>query len=166
MNRQSPDQKIIRTLSPYMSPTQLKKLTVQDNHLYLQTINAARIGTTNSFGVSYTLQYISICGVTISCVVPIFKSYASIRLPDKLITATDRAQFAYLNRVLAEHPEKISQSLPTDQLRIIRTGQTPPGLLWHHEAPFGMMSLVDSTVHSHSRHTGGRALWGGGQSFR
>lgn len=167
MYNRIPEQETIQKLSSYMSPAQLKKLMVQDDgKLYLKTINAALVGTANAHGVSYTLQHTIICGVAISCVAPVFRSYASIRLPDSLILATDRAQFAYLNAFLAEHPEKISASLPIDQRQIIRTGQTPQGLLWHHEAEFGIMSLVDATVHSGSRHTGGKAIWGGGNSFR
>ena len=167
MNNRTPEQETIQKLSSYMSPAQLKKLMVQDDgKLYLKTINAALVGTANPHGVSYTLQHTIICGVVIYCVGPSFTSYARIKLPSKLILASDRTQFAYLNRYLAEHPEKISASLPIDQRQIIRTGQTPQGLLWHHEAEFGIMSLVDATVHSGSRHTGGKAIWGGGNSFR
>ena len=48
----------------------------------------------------------------------------------------------------------------------ITKGGAPDGYTWHHDAETGKMQLVDSDLHGDSRHTGGRAIWGGGSEFR
>lgn len=72
--------------------------------------------------------------------------------------------------------EKLQEAVQTDpelafrfsgeQLEQIRNGDTPKGYTWHHDVYPGQMQLVDSSVHALTRHTGGRAIWGGGKENR
>ena len=48
----------------------------------------------------------------------------------------------------------------------IEDGYTPDGYTWHHNEEKGKMQLVDTDIHSQTRHTGGRNIWGGGTENR
>ncbi|WML37836.1 HNH endonuclease [Clostridium sp. OS1-26] len=38
--------------------------------------------------------------------------------------------------------------------------------IWHHNQVTGRIELVKEPIHKASRHTGGKALWGGGKENR
>ena len=48
----------------------------------------------------------------------------------------------------------------------MKDGAAPDGYVWHHEPETGVISLVDSEVHSKTAHVGGRNIWGGGTENR
>ena len=59
----------------------------------------------------------------------------------------------------------LAKQFTTEQLEQIRKGEARiKGYTWHHDAECGKMQLVKSDVHMLNRHTGGKAIWGGGRN--
>ena len=53
------------------------------------------------------------------------------------------------------------------QLKQIQDGEARiKGFIWHHDKVSGKIQLVKGSVHRKVKHTGGRAIWGGGSSHR
>ena len=102
-------------------------------------------------------------------VFPRFESSFEAKLPEDMLKASDKEQFAECNRQLREnigkHPDA-AKSFSAEQLEQIRNGDTPDGYTWHHSEEIGKMPLVKSDVHGLTGHTGGRSIWGGGSEFR
>ena len=90
-------------------------------------------------------------------------------MPEDLEKASDKEQFAECNKQLkeaiAKDPE-LKEKFTPEQLEQIENGDTPDGYTWHHDAEKGKMQLVDSETHAKTGHTGGKAIWGGGQENR
>ena len=102
-------------------------------------------------------------------VFPKFESSFDAQLPENLLKASDKEQFAECNHQLQEHVEKNTNATKTfssEQLEQIQNGDTPDGYTWHHNEEIGKMQLVKSDVHALTGHTGGRSIWGGGSEFR
>ncbi|MFD2214908.1 HNH endonuclease [Metabacillus endolithicus] len=100
---------------------------------------------------------------------PIFDSKHEITLPEKLHLDTDAAQFEYLSKMLykeiKEKPELLSKF--TDrEIELLKAGKVPQTLTWHHHQEPGKMQIVDYFEHQAASHTGGRAIWGGGEAGR
>ncbi|MCK8823442.1 HNH endonuclease [Fuchsiella alkaliacetigena] len=102
-------------------------------------------------------------------VFPEFESDFQMELDQDLFNATDRAQFKEANNKLAQeiknNPE-FKEKFTERQLEQIEYGKTPEGYTWHHSEEPGVMELVKTDVHGGTGHTGGRAIWGGGQQNR
>ena len=152
-----------------MSDETLDKCLIDENgKVYLKCINEEYAGTVHE-GVRYERKTIEINGVEIEVVVPEFDSDFDVQLPDEKILASDTAQSRECNlqlkEAIANDPELRAQF--TDrQLAMIEKGHTPSGYTWHHDAETGKMQLVRSDEHMRARHTGGKAIWGGGQQYR
>ena len=120
-------------------------------------------------GVEYERKTIDINGVKLEVVVPKFESIFELKLSENNIQATDAAQFKECNeklgQALKDNPS-LKKEFSSEQLDMIGAGKTPRGYTWHHDAEVGKMQLVKSDVHAHTPHTGGKALWGGGQEYR
>ena len=102
-------------------------------------------------------------------VFPVFDSTRDVQLPEDLHKASDAKQFAECNRQLKDGVEKdpeLAKKFTPEQLEQIKNGDTPDGYTWHHNEETGKMQLVDSETHAKSAHTGGKAIWGGGQENR
>ena len=96
---------------------------------------------------------------------PEFDSKFDVQLPENLEKASDREQFAECNRQLKEKCEndpRFKSQFNSIQLEDINSGRTPCGYTWHHNEEKGKMQLVDFITHWNTRHTGGKAIWGGG----
>lgn len=96
-------------------------------------------------------------GHYIAIVVPQFDYFFSVTLPQDLFLASDSKQFAYANSQLKSAVEKsvdLQKKFSADQLAQIRAGKRPKGYTWHHDAPLGLLLLVDSDLHAKSAHTG------------
>lgn len=131
-------------------------------------------GETNELtGVKYEKQTIDVYDYKVEVVMPEFEAAFEAELPEHLIEASDREQFKECNKQLSdalkENPDLAKKFTP-EQLEQIEDGVTrggaPDGYTWHHDAEVGSMQLVDSDLHGDSRHTGGKAIWGGGADFR
>ncbi|MCI9023482.1 MAG: HNH endonuclease [Dorea sp.] len=136
--------------------------------------NEELAGKTNELtGVKYEKKIIDVYGYKVEVVMPEFDSAFEAQLPDELTEVSDREQFKECNKQLAdaikEDPD-LAECFSEEQIEQINEGITkggaPDGYTWHHDAETGKMQLVDSDLHGDSRHTGGRAIWGGGSEFR
>jgi len=108
-------------------------------------------------------------GQMIDVVAPKFDSTFDAQLSENLYEATDKNQFNECNKQLKEKIEKqpeFGSKFSKEQLEQIMDGETPDGYTWHHDAEKGKMQLVDSTIHAKTGHTGGKAIWGGGNENR
>ena len=145
--------------------------TEEDSPRTIKTINDSLVGQNHpETGVPYVeKEVVTDTGEKVKGVFPQFDSKIDVQLPEDMEQAPDRTQFAECNKQLAERvakdPELRSQ-FTEDQLADIEDGYTPEGYTWHHNEEKGKMQLVDSDIHSQTRHTGGRNIWGGGTENR
>ncbi|MER2107074.1 MAG: HNH endonuclease [Solibacillus sp.] len=121
-------------------------------------------------GVPYVEKTIDLGNAEIyKGVFPEFESSFEVTLEESQYLESDGRQFRHanneLNSSIIENPDLAKQFMP-DQLEQIARGRTPDGYVWHHSETPGVLQLVDKEIHELTRHTGGRALWGGGQEFR
>lgn len=112
-------------------------------------------------------------GERIEGVFPRFESIFDAKIPENLYLQPDRVQLRECNRQLAQEIEKnpelsklFSQEQHEQIMDGIYDGTAPDGYVWHHDAEAGKLQLVDFETHSHTGHTGGRSLWGGGSTCR
>lgn len=144
---------------------------VEESPRSIKTINDGLAGQNHpETGVPYVeKEVVTDTGEKVKGVFPQFESKVDIQLPDDLQQTPDRTQFAECNKQLQEKvandPELRSQ-FTEDQLADIEDGYTPEGYTWHHNEEIGKMQLVDTDIHSQTRHTGGRNIWGGGTENR
>lgn len=115
------------------------------------------------------------CSVTLEdgknydVVAPRFESQFDIALNKEDYGKSDYLQSKTCNEKLQEAVQtdpELASRFSGEQLEQIRNGDTPKGYTWHHDVYPGQMQLVDSSVHALTRHTGGRAIWGGGKENR
>ncbi|OHE10073.1 MAG: hypothetical protein A2513_08220 [Sulfurimonas sp. RIFOXYD12_FULL_33_39] len=140
---------------------------VEDGSKKIKTINEDLEGTEHPVtGVSYEKD---ILPDGREGVFPVFPYVTEVQLPEELLKATDAKQFKFCNQELKEqiknNPELRAKFTP-EQIEQIENGRTPSGYTWHHNQQDGKMQLVPTDIHDKSAHTGGKALWGGGQANR
>ena len=104
-------------------------------------------------------------------VFPDFSKYSKfeINLPDNMLTQSDKKQNIHCNNELKKAFD--SETLDAKgfsgmQIDQISNGDKPQGYTWHHNEEKGKMELIPTEIHSTTRHTGGRNIWGGGTSTR
>jgi hypothetical protein len=86
-----------------------------------------------------------------------------------MLQESDPKQFAEANRQLKEKYDsdpEFASKFNERQRDDIENGRTPYGYTWHHNEETGKLQLVDYETHANTRHTGGRAIWGGGSENR
>ncbi|SFT04274.1 HNH endonuclease, partial [Marininema halotolerans] len=83
---------------------------------------------------------------------------------------SDTVQFKEATNALKEEIEKnpaMKEHFTPKQLADINKGKKKiKGLTWHHHQDSGRLQLVPTEVHQPTSHTGGRAIWGGGEEYR
>jgi hypothetical protein len=102
-------------------------------------------------------------------VFPQFDSDFDAYLPENMLQESDPKQFAEANRQLKEKYDsdpEFASKFNERQRDDIENGRTPYGYTWHHNEETGKLQLVDYETHANTRHTGGRAIWGGGSENR
>lgn len=148
----------------------LENATIDENgKIYIKTINEGKEGQTGEDGVLYERKTVEINGVKIEGVFPQFNSAIDVQLPEELIQAKDIVQAGYANEALKEKVENDSEfakQFSEEQLDQIKNGETPDGYTWHHSEEHGEMQLISTEDHQNNRHTGGKAIWGGGKENR
>lgn len=137
----------------------------------IKTIRDDLAGKTNEeTGIPYVEKVVETdTGEKVKGVFPVFDSKFEAHLPDELLKATDKAQFAECNKQLSkaiENDPKLKEKFSAEQIEQIKNGDTPDGYTWHHNEEKGKMELVDSKIHNDTRHTGGKSIWGGGSEYR
>lgn len=141
----------------------------EDGKIYLKTINESKEGQIGDDGVEYVLKTIEVNGIEVEGVFPQFESTIDVQLPDELIQATDSAQAKFANQELTEKVQndpEFAKQFNDEQLEQIENGDTPDGYTWHHNEESGKMQLISTEDHQNNRHTGGKAIWGGGKENR
>ncbi|MEI7247060.1 HNH endonuclease [Pectobacterium carotovorum] len=145
----------------------LENATIDENgKIHLKTINESKEGQTGEDGVTYERRTVEVNGVEIEGVFPQFDSAVDVHLPEPLIQAKDSAQAEYANQALKEkvnNDPEFAQQFSDEQLEQIENGETPDGYTWHHNEEPGKMQLISTEDHQNNRHTGGKAIWGGGR---
>lgn len=120
-------------------------------------------------GVPFENVIVTVNGNTVHCVAAVFSSKYDTLLPSNLYFASDYMQFKYcieqLNENLAKNPS-LKSSFSSEQLSCFQNNELPDEFTWHHDVRPGRMQLVDTVSHETARHTGGRAVWGGGSNLR
>lgn len=148
----------------------LENATIDENaKIYLKTINESKEGQTGENGVKYERKTVEINGVKVEGVFPQFNSAIDVQLPEQLIQARDSAQAEYANEALKEkvnNDSEFAKQFSDEQLEQIENGETPDGFTWHHSEEYGEMQLISTEDHQNNRHTGGKAIWGGGKENR
>lgn len=148
----------------------LESATIDEKgKIYLKTINASKEGQTGKDGVTYERKTVEVNGVEIEGVFPQLDSAIDVQLPEELIQAKDSAQADYANEALKEKVDndpEFAEQFSDEQLEQIENGETPDGYTWHHSEEPGEMQLISTEEHQNNRHTGGKAIWGGGQDNR
>lgn len=108
-------------------------------------------------------------GEVIEGVFPEFESKYTATLSENHYLNSDSSQFSIANAQLSEaiqlNPE-LANHFTEQQLQDIQSGETPKGYTWNHDEQPGKLELVDEEIHAQTGHTGGRAIWGGGNEMR
>ena len=148
----------------------LENATIDENgKIYIKTINESKEGQTGDDNVIYERKTIEVNGVEVEGVFPQLNSAIDVQLPEQLTQARDSAQADYANQALKEKVDndpELAQKFSDEQLEQIENGDTPDGYTWHHSEEPGKMQLVSTEEHQNNRHTGGKAIWGGGRENR
>lgn len=152
-----------------MSDATLKDCTINDEGVIkLNCINESKLGEIS--GVPYVQKTIEVNGVQIQVVVPEFTNVAyEFYIPKELYLADDYEVFKYcteqLKAAIEQNPELAKQFTPQQLEQIMSGAPRISGFTWHHGAECGKMQLVPTKIHSEYRHTGGKAIWGGGRTI-
>lgn len=148
----------------------LDNATIDDNgKVNIKTINEGKEGQEGENGVKYERKTIIVNGVEVEGVFPVFDSAFDMQLPEDLLKSTDAKQMECCNQKLKEAVEndpQLAKQFTPEQIEQIKNGETPDGYTWHHNEETGKMQLVKTEDHQTTRHTGGKAIWGGGKENR
>lgn len=94
---------------------------------------------------------------------PQFAYKVQLALPKELIKSSSTTQFRNLNQQLLiqiQTNSTVRAKFTSAQISNIKKLKNPTGYTWHHHQNTGIMQLVNSTTHSKTGHTGGKAIWG------
>lgn len=122
-------------------------------------------------GVPFVEKELHLPDGDIKGVFPVFDSNFSVELSEDVYTASDATHFEIANDTLLNsiHQDPaVAKELgfSTDDIECLERGETPEGYLWHHNEEPGVLQLVDRDIHENTGHSGGRAIWGGGEGNR
>ena len=134
----------------------------------MNTINSELAGKINpDTGIPYVERYVITPNGWAKGVFPNFNSVAQVKLPKRVVNAArgkTRQQMKEATKILKKQVlknKKLSSIFSEEQLKAIISEEPKiPNYTWHHNEKFGIMQLVDDTIHAVSRHTGGFSIWG------
>jgi len=138
---------------------------------YIETRNDELLDSSHPVtGVEFHEQSIMLpSGEHITGVFPSFDSVSDVQLNEGMYLESDYVQFSYANAELAHQIDAqtgLEDQFTSTQIEQIYLNQTPDGYTWHHSETPGSLQLIEEETHSLTGHTGGRELWGGGETFR
>ena len=148
---------------------------ISDEPRYVITRNQSLEGDRHPItGVRFEKKTVELpSGEKIEGVFPEFESVFDAEIPEDMYLKTDKEQFKECNKQLyqaIENDPDLASSFSEEQLEQIKDGiqdgSAPDGYVWNHDAECGKIQLVDFETHAHTGHTGGRAIWGGGEAYR
>ena len=142
----------------------------QDGVFKLKTVNEKLENRPQpDSGIRYVKKIVDVLGNKIEGVFPQFESKFTAQLPVEKLCASDTVQFkectSQLQNAIKGDPA-LKNQFTSRQLEQISAGKTPGGYTWHHNEEVGKMELVDTVKHDAAKHTGGKAIWGGGNINR
>lgn len=134
----------------------------------IKTINSELVGKINpDTGIPYVERYVKTPNGWAKGVFPNFNSVAQVKLPKRIVNATKgktSRQMKEATKILKKQVlknKKLSSIFSEEQLAAILSEEAKiPNYTWHHSEKFGVMQLVDNTIHAASRHRGGFSIWG------
>lgn len=143
---------------------------VETGNVRLKCINEHLAGKRHEVtGVEYKEKVVDINGINVEGVLTEFESIFDGQLSEENILARDYIQerefIGQLKEALVSSPE-LKSKFSDIQIQMIENGHIPRGFTCHHAPERGNMQLVRTDIHSKTPHTGGRAIWGGGQDYR
>lgn len=141
----------------------------EDGKIHLKTINESKEGQIGEDGVEYVRKTFEVNGIEVEAVFPQFESTIDVQLSDEMLQGTDSEQAKFGNQELKEKVQndpEFAKQFNDEQLEQIENGDTPDGYTWHHNEEPGKMQLISTEDHQNNRHTGGKAIWGGGKENR
>lgn len=151
-----------------MSDATLKNCTInEEGVIKLNCTNESKLGEKSD--VPYVQKTIEVNGVQIQVVIPEFPNpIYEFYIPTELYLADDYEVFKYcteqLKAAIEQNPDFAKQFTPQQLDQIMSGAPRISGFTWHHGAECGKMQLVPAKIHSEYRHTGGKAIWGGGRT--
>jgi len=97
---------------------------------------------------------------------PEFKSYCTVRLPQRDYRKSREQHFETANRILynkiiSDSRTRKRFSFSQKELKELSQGETPKKYTWHHHQDRGVLEFVDYDIHSKTSHIGGYSIWGG-----
>ena len=150
-----------------VSPGIVDKIRLRDDGVYeVESQNCDLEGKKHpETRVPYVRKTVRVKEISLSVVVPVFEPVFETTLSDNMLMESDSVQFAECLRQLAQEMQR-NPSLRTlfsdRETEMINDGIKPGNYTWHHNEETGKMQLVNREIHFKTNHTGGRALWGGG----
>ena len=134
---------------------------------HLETINEKLEGQRHpETGVKFEKHEFTLNGERVEGVFPKFDSIFDTKLPKDMYKMSREIQAKYctqqLKEEIARNPELAKEFSPRQLKQIENCESKISNLTWHHNEIPGKMQLVDSKIHTDTRHTGGYSLWGAG----
>ncbi|MGG1534171.1 MULTISPECIES: HNH endonuclease [Brevibacillus] len=153
-----------------LTPRTITSFEQADEPIRVRTINEEYNGKEHpDTGIRFVEKTVYIGDKVVVGVFPEFPSVFEMKLDESLYLESDAKQFRRateaLREEIAKNPE-LRSKFSDQQIEQIHAGRVPEGYVWHHSERPGVLQLVDREFHEETRHTGGRSLWGGGQSMR
>lgn len=159
-------------------PMVLEQIVNGKSPVKISTINEGLKGLSKN-GVLFSERIITLqSGVKVKGVFAKFPSIFKINLPKQNYLDTDVKQMNYaflkFQRKLALDPT-LQKMFPKDVVeeilsRKLKRVNEPiygiKGYIWHHSEQMGVLELVPTELHNSVKHTGGKAIWGGGSQLR
>lgn len=152
----------------HMSNATLQGCSINnEGTIKLSCINEYKVAAPSE--VPYVNYTITINDYKIEVVMPEFPNVLyETTVPSEMYCADDYNLFKHcteeLRDSIIETPE-LGKQFNAQQLEQIMDGAPRiKGLTWHHGPECGNMQLVSAKTHSEYRHTGGKAIWGGGRT--
>ena len=154
--------------STNMSDATLQDCTINsEGTIKLTCVNEYKVDAPSE--VPYVNYTVTINNYEIQVVMPEFPEVLfETTVPPEMYSADDWKMFKHcteeLRSAIVENPE-LGKKFSEEQLDQIMNGAPRiKGLTWHHGPECGNMQLVPTKMHSEYRHTGGKAIWGGGRT--
>lgn len=102
---------------------------------------------------------------------PVFSPVFEVQISEASYLQSDAAHFGAGNEALyaeiVRDPDVGAQmGFGPEEVGQLSMGETPDGYTWHHSEEPGLLQLVEQETHHETGHTGGRELWGGGETYR
>lgn len=166
-----PNKELSQSLDKEINRVETSEGNEADGPKRVTCINERYLGQNHpDTGVPYVEKTVkSADGNEVVGVFPQFDSEYDAYLPENLLQESDSKQFAEANRQLKEKYDSdpgFASKFNERQCDDIENGRTPYGYVWHHSEETGKLQLVDYDTHERTRHTGGKAIWGGGRENR